>query len=296
MRVRVPLQRGPATGQDAAVDRDGWMTLLDLDEDEVPRLLVLEGTWWRQKALDTRLPLLTEVRELGMPDLWHGWYGDVPVAYCPAYGAPRAVEPVHVLGTIGTPNVVQIGSCGSLQPEVRTGDIVLSERATIGEGASQYYGGKGVAEANLRPRHAASSLFVARYSYNPQRPAVGPQPRHCLAQPPELLSQEGERGHLGPSEWRPLRSSSAARAFGIAAPRPLLIVLGRAPGPVLDDSVTEEEAGGAGTLRRRRCRGRARYCLTVAVPAAGPRAYESGLRRGGALRDVLLVDGTIDGC
>jgi uridine phosphorylase len=143
------------------VDRDGWMDLLDLEEDEVPRLLVLEGTWWRQKALDSRLPLLTEVRELGMPDLWHGWYGDIPVAYCPAYGAPRAVEPVHVLGIIGTVNVVQIGSCGSLQPELTTGDIVLPERATIGEGTSQYYGGKGVAEANLgRVARAASLLFV----------------------------------------------------------------------------------------------------------------------------------------
>ena len=73
------------------MDRDGWMDLLGLEEHEVPRLLVLEGTWWRQEALDKRLPALSDVRELGAPDFWHGWNGDVPVVYVPAYGAALAV-------------------------------------------------------------------------------------------------------------------------------------------------------------------------------------------------------------
>ena len=220
------------------VDREGWMTLLDLEEDEVPRLLVLEGTWWRQKALDTRLPLLEEVRELGMPDLWHGWYGDVPVAYCPAYGAPRAVEPVHVLGTIGTPNVVQIGSCGSLQPDLRTGEIVLSERALIGEGASQYYGGKGYAEANLGRVTRASSLFAARDTYTHRGATVSTSA--LLAQPPELLRKWANGGHLA-VDMETSAVFSAARAFGMRAAS-LLFVWDELPGRSWTDSFTKAEA------------------------------------------------------
>ncbi len=219
------------------MDRDGWMTLLDLDEDEVPRLLILEGTWWRQKALDTRLPLLEEVRELGMPDLWHGWYGDTPVAYCPAYGAARAVEPIHVLGLCGTPNVVEIGPCASLQPEVHTGDIVLSERATIGEGASQYYGGKGVAEANLGRVTRAAALLAARDTYAHRGPTVTTSAR--LVQPKALLQKWMGAGYLA-VDTETSAVFSAARAFGMRAAS-LQYAVDELPGRPWTDDFTAEE-------------------------------------------------------
>jgi uridine phosphorylase len=219
------------------VNREGWMKLLDLDEDEVPRLLVLEGTWWRQKALDARLPLLEEVRELGMPDLWHGWYGDLPIAYCPVYGAPRAVEPLHALGTIGTVNVVQIGSCGSLSPELEIGDVVLSERATIGEGASQYYGGKGVAEANLGRVTRAASLLAARDMYAHRGPTITTSA--LLAQPPELLRKWANAGHLA-VDMETSAVFTAARAFGMRAAS-VLFVWDELPGRSWTDSFTPDE-------------------------------------------------------
>ncbi len=124
------------------------MSLLGLAEHEVPRLLVPEGTWWRERARAARLAHLTDVRELGMPDLWWGRRHGVPVAWCPAYGAARAVEPVHVLALCGTPLVVQVGSCGGLAPGLRTGDVLVPTRVTIGEGASRYYGGGTASEAD----------------------------------------------------------------------------------------------------------------------------------------------------
>ena len=222
------------------MNRDGWMTLLDLDEDEVPRLLVLEGTWWRQRALDNRLPLLEGVRELGMPDLWHGWYGDIPVAFCPAYGAPRAVEPVHVLGVCGTPAVVQIGSCGGLQPNVHTGDIVLSERATIGEGASQYYGGKDVAVANLGRVTRAASLFAARDLHTHRGSTITTSA--LLAQPPSLIRKWAAAGHLA-VDMETSAVFSAATALGMRAAS-LLFVWDELPGRSWTDafSPTEQDA------------------------------------------------------
>ncbi len=219
------------------MDRDGWMTLLGLEEDEVPRLLVQEGTWWRQKALESRLPLLSEVRELGMPDLWHGWYKDMPVAFCTAYGAARAVEPVHVLGTVGTPVVVQIGSCGGLQPEVRTGDIVLSERAVIGEGASQYYGGRGVAEGNVGRVTRAASLLVARGIHSHRGTTVTTEA--LLAQPPSLVERWRTAGYLA-VDMETSAVFSAARAFEMRAAS-VLFVWDELPGRSWTDSFTASE-------------------------------------------------------
>lgn len=216
------------------MDRSDWMTLLGLGADEVPQLLVLEGTWWREKALSARLPLLTDVRETGMPDLWWGRLNGVPVAYCPAYGAARAVEPVHVLATCGTPRVVQIGSCGGFG--LSTGEVVISERATIGEGASRYYGGVGTS--------CPTPALVARAaaSFGPVPVHVGPtvSTDALLAQSPALLQEWADAGHLG-VDMETSAVLSAAASFGIEAVS-LLFVWDELPGRSWTDPFTPAEA------------------------------------------------------
>ncbi len=196
------------------MDRAGWMSLLGLDEHEVPRLLVLEGTWWRQRALDARLPHLERVRELGMPDLWLGWSGDVPVAYCPAYGAPRAVEPVHVLGVVGSPLVVQIGSCGGLQPQVRTGDVVVPTRTLVGEGASRYYSDEPVAEADVALADRAEALLRAR-GLTVHR-GTTTSTSALLQQPDDLVATWTADGLVG-VDMETSAVLTVARHFGLAA-------------------------------------------------------------------------------
>ena len=213
------------------VDRTSWLTLLGLTEDEVPQLLVLEGTWWRDRALANRLPLLTDVRQTGMPDLWWGRLEGVPVGYCPAYGAARAVEPVHVLGTCGTPRVVQIGSCGGLG--VRTGEIVISDAATIGEGASQYYGGSGVS----RPTPALV-VRAAEASGGVIGPTVSTDA--LLAQPPALVARWTAAGHLG-VDMETSAVFSAAASFGMEAVS-LLFVWDELPGRSWTDAFSPAEA------------------------------------------------------
>ena len=219
------------------MDRAGWTTLLGLADHEVPQLLVLEGTWWRQRALDTRLPHLSGVRELGMPDLWHGWLGDVPVAYCPAYGAPRAVEPVHALAVCGTPVVVQVGSCGGLQPAVRTGDVVLSERAGIGEGASQYYGGHGSSPADAALVDAAAGLLAARGV--PVHRGTTLSTSALLQQPDDLVASWAAAGHLG-VDMETSAVFSAAAHFGLRAAS-LLFVWDELPGRSWTDPFSPAE-------------------------------------------------------
>ena len=213
------------------VDRTQWLTLLGLSEDEVPRLLITEGTWWRERAQSSRLALLSDVRETGMPDLWWGRFQGRPVAYCPAYGAARAVEPVHALATCGTRRVVQVGSCGGFG--IPTGSIVISSAATIGEGASQYYGGVGVSRPTASLVDEAWELLGDA--------VVGPtvSTDALLAQPTELLAEWAAQGHVG-VDMETSAVFSAAAHFGIEA-LSLLFVWDELPGRSWTDPFSEAE-------------------------------------------------------
>ncbi len=195
--------------------REEWLTALGLGPADIPRLVVLEGSWWRAERNVERLALLDDVRELAFPEFHLGRHRGVPVLYSCAYGAPRAVEPVHIFGEIGGgPIVIQIGSCGTLQAGMATGDIVLPERATIGEGASQYYGGHGQSIADPGLVDAAEAAFVRR-GFRVHR---GSQftTSALLAQPPERVAAWSEDGHLA-VDMETSAVFSAASWFGLRA-------------------------------------------------------------------------------
>ena len=101
------------------LSRDEWRRMLGLRPGEAPVGVVLEGTWWEERATAMRTALLDDVRHLEVPGYvfvrWHG----VPLVYACAYGAPKAVEPVHLLGSVGARLAVQIGSCGSCSATYR---------------------------------------------------------------------------------------------------------------------------------------------------------------------------------
>lgn len=120
--------------------KDEWLIAIGMSSDEVPEKIILEGTWWHKQRYPVRLEYMSKVRELKFPDMYLGEYEGSTIMFCCAYGAPRAVEPVHIFGILGTKKVIQIGSCGGLQPHILTGDVVIPTTSNIGEGASQYYG------------------------------------------------------------------------------------------------------------------------------------------------------------
>ena len=196
------------------MDRTDWMDLLGLSDSEVPRLLVLEPTWWRRRTAESRLQHFDAVRELGMPDLWLGWSGGVPIAFSTAYGASSVVEPLHALGSCGTPVVVQVGPCSALQPTVRRGDVVLPEQALVGEGVSQYYGGQDVAHANLGRLTRAASMLAGRGLHVHRGSVVTTGAR--LRQPPDLLEEWAAEGHLA-VDLTTSAVFSAAAAFSMRA-------------------------------------------------------------------------------
>jgi purine-nucleoside phosphorylase len=69
---------------------------------------------------------------------------DNRVSLCgPMVGAPYAVMILETLVAWGVRDVVFLGWCGSLSPEVQIGDLVVPTGAWIDEGTSSHYGGSG---------------------------------------------------------------------------------------------------------------------------------------------------------
>lgn len=122
------------------IKAEEWLEAMDLSADDVPDVVIVEGSWWRAQRTEWRLSYLSDVRELKFPDIFWGRWKDHKVAFCMAYGAPRTVEIIHLFGVMGCKLAVQIGTCGGLQSHLKPGDIILPEVAFCREGVAHMYG------------------------------------------------------------------------------------------------------------------------------------------------------------
>jgi len=76
----------------------------------------------------------------GFREVYRGYLGDrrVTIARAP-FGAPGCVALAEELASFGMQRALFIGYCGSLQPEVRAGDIICPAEAVREEGTSFHY-------------------------------------------------------------------------------------------------------------------------------------------------------------
>jgi len=138
-----------------------WQQSLELTPEQIPTALILEGTWWRETATANRLSYLSDVRELNFPDMFIGTYAGITVVYCCAYGAARAVEPAHIFAQLGTPLLIQIGTCGTLDVNASTGTVVLPESCAARDGVSQLYNAAETVHTTAEWVSKAESLLQA---------------------------------------------------------------------------------------------------------------------------------------
>ena len=121
-----------------------WLSLLNLPEDKVPKILVLRGTRNLKTNYAKHSTLFENIVEIGSPngifeDVLVGDHKDICVGYASVYGDAMASEITHLFGVLGTSLVIQTGCCGALSNGIYSGDIVCATSARCGEGASQYY-------------------------------------------------------------------------------------------------------------------------------------------------------------
>ena len=93
--------------------------------------------------LDRIRPFLTDVSELAYNREYRslvGAYQGVRVlAVSTGIGGASAGIAVEELSRLGVKNMIRIGSCGALQPEVKVGDLILVSGAVRDDGASKTY-------------------------------------------------------------------------------------------------------------------------------------------------------------
>jgi uridine phosphorylase len=93
--------------------------------------------------LDRIKQFLTDARELAYNREFRsivGNYQGVPVlAVSTGIGGASAGIAVEELHNLGVTNMIRIGSCGALQPQVKIGDLVLVSGAVRDDGASKTY-------------------------------------------------------------------------------------------------------------------------------------------------------------
>ena len=126
------------------LSRRDWLSLLNLPEAMVPRILILRGTRNLKAGYEKHKTYFKDVRELNSPndifeDIFIGTHDDTLFGYASVYGDAMASEVVHLFGVLGTRIVIQTGCCGALAENMLPGDIVCPTFAYCGEGASRYY-------------------------------------------------------------------------------------------------------------------------------------------------------------
>lgn len=144
------------------VTADEWLAAMKLPESDIPDIVIVEGSWWRAQRTAWRLSALTDVRELEFPDIFWGRWQDKKVVFCCAYGAARAVEIIHLFGILGAKLAVQIGTCGGLQPHLKTGDIIVPTVALCREGVAHLYGATEAALGSTEWANRAQTLLAER--------------------------------------------------------------------------------------------------------------------------------------
>ena len=215
-----------------------WLEALGLTADEVPDVVIVEGSWWRAQRQAWRLGYLTAVRELNFPDIYWGKWGEKKVAFCMAYGAPRTVEIIYLFGKIGTQLAVQIGTCGGLQSHLKSGDVILPETASCRDGVSHLYGDNEASFADLNYVERAEKRLIAR---NHQTYRGGHMTFSSLfAETPEMMAAWHRAGYLS-VDMETATTFSVAAYCGMSAVSLLVVWDDLTRGKRFLDPMTAEE-------------------------------------------------------
>ncbi len=194
------------------VTRDEWLGGLKLAEEDIPDVVIMEGSWWRDARQKMRLKHLSDVRELGFPDIFWGRWKDKKVVFCMAYGAPRAVEVSQMFAGLGCKLVVQIGTCGGLQPQLKPGDIIVPDLIRCEDGVAEHYTKDGLTRADPDWVERAANALKAR----DRTVYVGPHVTFAslFAETVEMYETWHKDGLLS-VEMEAATSIAAARRFGV---------------------------------------------------------------------------------
>jgi uridine phosphorylase len=115
-------------------------THLLCNPENVAKTVLLPGDPARSQWIATFLDKCEKVADHREYLMYTGTYAGIPVSVCSTgIGAPSAVIALEELIMCGATTFIRVGTCGALQKDIRTGDIIIPVGACRGEGTSQRY-------------------------------------------------------------------------------------------------------------------------------------------------------------
>jgi purine-nucleoside phosphorylase len=148
--------------------------------------------------------------------------GKIPLTLCgPFLGAPQAVMGMEKLIAMGARRIWVLGWCGSIQPDLKVGDLVLPTQAVSEEGTSQHYpiGKKKAGTDQVMTRILGESLDREGHTYRTGAVWTTDAP---YRETPSKVSEYGRKGVLAVEmEMAALMTLSRYRSVRLAG---LLVV------------------------------------------------------------------------
>ena len=112
--------------------------LYGCDADEISNIVILTPIDSFLQTLKNRTSKITEFK--GFNQGFKGFYNGIETTVLNSrIGSPVASDCVYYLRFTPCRIIIYVGLIGSLQPEIRIGDLILPTAANRGDGASQYF-------------------------------------------------------------------------------------------------------------------------------------------------------------
>ena len=119
---------------------DGRQMHIQITKGDIGRYVILPGDPARCEKIAQYFDDPKQIAHNREYTLWTGSLDGVPVAVCSTgIGGPSAAIAMEELVNCGADTFIRVGTCGGMQPEVKSGDAVIATGAIRMEGTSREY-------------------------------------------------------------------------------------------------------------------------------------------------------------
>jgi uridine phosphorylase len=119
---------------------EGMQYHIRLKKGDIPPAVLIPGDPNRVQKIAALWDSAEEVENYRQYHSMKGMFGKVPIAAVSSgIGSPGLAIALEELARIDTKTVIRVGTCGSLQPDMQLGDLVISTGAVRLDGASKDY-------------------------------------------------------------------------------------------------------------------------------------------------------------
>ncbi len=113
---------------------------IGVSAEDIGRYVLLPGDPKRVKKIAGHLDSARKVGDSREYETWTGTLDGEPVTVMSTgIGGPSAAIALEELSDLGAHTFIRVGTCGGIQPEVKSGDLVIATAAVRQDGTSREY-------------------------------------------------------------------------------------------------------------------------------------------------------------